>query len=610
MTLANTPEKANEVLTRLKASTRIVYDAETSGFNPHKNYPVGHVLTFGPGPGDTYYVPIRHKGGGNLPGATLYEEAERTGSLVPHFFEREMVSTFQSKSRSLEVGGHNLAFDLGFLHSIGDEADNKYVDTQINAFVINELRESFSLDACCRSEHVQPKKGEPLYHAMAEWFGGKPERSQMGNYWRTNAEEFVVWDYAAGDGTSTWQLCDAQMERIRRPIIDRRNGREHNNLENIWALESALIPVLAKIVAQGIRVDLNRAEEIRDEFQKGYTAAMEAVGNINVRAPSQIKAFLESQGIDQFPKTSKGNISFNEEWLLTHEPGQKIIACRKYRTIVDTYINPLLSEHLIGDRFYPNYNQTRGDDFGTITGRLSSNNPNLQSYPGKRQYDLAKIFRQMFIPNDGLLWQDRDYANCEIRIAAHYCKAKTWLRAFKEGVSPHQTVSDDIGIKYSHAKSINLGLMTGMGKRALAEDLGMELRQGSAVVDRYFKGLPELRKWQADAKNIFQHRGWVRTLAGRILHLSEPKYAYRGVNRLTQGGNADIIKSAMVRIHEDTGVVPLANVHDSLAWQSDDEELDREIENIMCDVDNRHFKMSVPLAIEGQGGKNWSEASM
>jgi DNA polymerase-1 len=262
-------------------------------------------------------------------------------------------------------------------------------------------------------------------------------------------------------------------------------------------------------------------------------------------------------------------------------------------------------------RVHTEFHQTRDEEFGTRTGRLSTTGPNMGAMPGKRQGELGKRFREIFIPDDGMEFTEADYNVCEIRICAHYCQARAWLDGFKAGKDPHTAISDALGIQRRHAKTINLALMTGAGKGKIASELGLPLHEGMRVVEQYFDGLPELKEFQRQATRAFESRGFVSTLLGRRLQLANSSKAYTAVNRLTQGGNADIIKSAMVALDKVPNIETMLTVYDSTLFQHEkgfDQARANALQTIV-DMKALGIDFSVPMRAEYGSGKDWGQAT-
>jgi len=196
--LCNTPDTVEKALNAVRNSDRVVLDVETSGLLRWSTHIVGWVLTVSPHPDDSFYIPVRHAGGGNFPGCTVPLASDGwDGSIHP--VESELAKIFGDQRKLVQC--HNIQFDLWHARRHGVQVAGRLNDTMLTMSLINEHLPSFSLDSCCNYMKVQAKKGNPLYEYLARQFGGESAQKQMANYWRTNAEDSIVHDYATGDGT-------------------------------------------------------------------------------------------------------------------------------------------------------------------------------------------------------------------------------------------------------------------------------------------------------------------------------------------------------------------------------------------------------------------------
>ena len=600
--LINIKETALVVLNRLRASTKVVYDAETSGLDWRHNHIVGHVLTFGPGPQDTFYIPVRHAPGNNLHGDIQIPVTDNGWKGDVHWFEVEMIKALEGKLMVF----HNGAFDMRFLHRIGWRPSGPMRDTMIAAYLTNELRRSFSLDACCKDERVQAKKGDDLYAYLGEKFGCAADRSSMAFYWRTDPADYPVWDYAVGDGTSTWQLDDVLVKAIDTPyyITDKREY----TLTKVADVEFKIMPILHRMSMRGVKIDEEYFQALKQRTKSDYDAAVAKLGGINTRSSKDMEQYFRKHGITDWPLTETGRPSFAGPWLATTEPGKVIVTTKKYGTLLSNFLVPMFDKYLYNGRVHPQIHQTRDEEYGTKTGRMSVTDPNLSAIPGKRQGGLGKTFRQGFIADDGMEFGEFDYSTCEIRICAHYCGAKLWVDGFNNGIDAHTSIADGLTIPRRHAKTINLAIMTGAGKGKIASELGLSEAEGMKVVNDYFDGLPELKEFQKTSTRIFKNRGFMSTLLGRRLQLADPQKAYTALNRLTQGGNADMTKASLIAM--DPIVDLKMPVHDSNLVQfprGDDKTMVRAAQ-AMVDV-CADLGLKVPMEAEMGRGLNWGEAT-
>ena len=595
---------AELVLRKMSSQHTIVIDVETSGLDWRYNHVVGYVITLGPGPDDTYYIPVRHAGGGNLPDDIQVPGRADEWNGSTHWFERAMITAMSGK----KIAGHNIAFDLSFLHRIGYRPTAEVRDTMVHAYLLDELRKSLSLAACCADYKVAEKKGDALYALLHNKYGAPEGRESMSHFWLTNAEDTEVWDYASGDGTSTFQLYYELERQIDRVYYSNATG--DYSLRRIEQVETALIPVVHRMRMTGMRVDEQRLWELTTRFRKEVEEGENKLNGINVKSPLAMVDYFTKHGVTGWPLTPTGRPSFPEEWLVKSEPGRAIVAVRKNRTLLASFLDPISNRFLYKGRVHAQIHQTRDESFGTRTGRMSITEPNLSAMPGKRQGDLGKLFRSIFVADERYEFVESDYSTCEIRICAHYCGARVWVDGYRRGIDPHTSVSEAMEIERRHAKTINLALMTGSGKNAIAEKLGLPMAEGHALVDQYFSGLPELKQFQRSSAATFKSRGFVATIGGRRLQLEDPRKDYTALNRLTQGGNADLTKKALVEIDRIRDVQLSTAVHDSILSQVEKGNDEARHAMLRAMIDAGHaLGFKVPMGVEWGRGPTWADAT-
>ncbi len=599
-----------EVLKRLSSADKVVIDVETSGLDWKNNYIVGYVFTFSSNPNDSYYIPVRHRSNNLydfLPPEDASIEGIKTLNKI-HPFEMDINSIF--KERNIHLIGHNLAFDLKFLHKHRiDITKCTFEDTMINAGLINEYRSSYSLENCCIDAGVQPKKGHELYQYLKGKFGGPDTSKQMANFWLLDGEDEMGVEYAKGDGTSTYQLWEKQQDDL-----------DKQDLRQVWLLENKVIRVLHRIVTRGVNIDENRLDKVANQTTRKLEEAKSNLPlDLNIRSGAQMKSLFDSAGVIDYPVTDKGNPSFAESWLLTNDLGRKIVAARKYGNLINSFINPMYA-YIHQGRIHTEFNQSRSDQYGTITGRLSSSRPNMQQVP-KRNVELGKLFRSVFIPDEGMIWGSVDYSQCEPRLLAHYSKCKVLLSGYLSNppIDAHTAVAKAAGIDRDAGKRLNQGLLTGMGKAKLIAELGVSEAQGEKIWDDYFKSMPEIKILQRTAASKMKITGFVKSILGRRARLDTRTHdmSYKAVNRLLQCGNADIIKKAMVDIDnylesEGDQVHMLLSIHDSIDFQFYEDnrpQFERALEIMQDFGPDRGVSLLVPMDVDVGEGKNWAEAS-
>lgn len=601
--VAQSADDVQMILRRMRDSRVIGYDAETTGLDPWVNKIVGHVITFGPAPSDTYYVPVRH----GEPQSGNIEQALG--------FEREFADI--ALDRGITWVGHNVQFDLRFLLAHGIKILGQVEDTMVNAALLDEYASSFSLDACCRAAGVQEKRGEELYQHLAALFGGEPTRAQMANFWRLAGDDPVGTDYATGDGVSTWQLRDAQWEKL-----------AYQQLESVAELERRITRVVYRMTSRGVQISRQRLQEVQDfAEQKAMEAEKQLPEGFNPWSPKDIQKLMEANGHTNWPLTLKKKLpQFNEEWLKTNEPGRNIIALRKFRHLQSAFIEPMRDRHIRPDgRVHAQYHQMATDDFGTITGRFSCSDPNLQQVP-KRNRLLGLPFRRIFVPDEGCRWLSADLAQCEPRILAHYSEAKALVEGytippFKDAhsaVTIQAGLEEMLGIPFKEArefgKRLNQTLLTGGGKAKIVSMLGA---RGAEIYDAYFEAMPEVRRLLKQASRRMTSRGYVKSLLGRRARLEAPDKGYKAANRLFQCGNADVIKQGLADMDdyfesEGDDVYLLNTVHDSVDINVPEgrEEVAKRGLGFLCQFGpGRRFNLLVPMAAEWAIGEDWGDAT-
>ena len=611
--LATTAESTEKILARLKDSKMVVFDVETSGLDWKRNGAVGYVLTFSENPKESFYVPVRHGGGGNCPTGSAPMSSSIDWMEEPSVFEKELASVLVSRGKDLRVIGHNLKFDMHMSMNHGiDLSKNSVECTMVNESLIDENAGRYSLDASSRRRGVGSKLGDELYEHMANKFGGDiTAKAQMGSFWKLAGDDPFGYVYAATDGTVTWNLRKEQHRQL-----------EAQELMRVWGMECRTTRTLFRTERRGIRVDQNEMGRVDEQISTKMREAEENLPvDFNVRSPKQIRAYLESVGRTDWPKTDKGNPSFKEDWLSTFEHGNYIVNKRSLKTLMDSFVTPLKT-HAESGRVHTEFNQTKSDDYGTVTGRLSSAKPNMQQIP-KRKKEIAEIFRAVFTPDDGYIWSSNDYVQQELVVFTEYSGAESMMRGYNSNppIDGHSTVAEMLGVERDPtAKRMNLGMLYGMGSKALAGHLGVSVKEAKDYIDLYNRRIPEAKQFLKFSEQRARARGWVKTKLGRRRRFPDPRFAHKAGNSVIQGSSADITKLKMAQIDEyfeSEGDIChlLLQVHDELDWQfpkgAKGKKQNKEAMRIMQDFSegSELWLKRVPLAIENRTGKNWAIAT-
>ena len=554
------------------------------------------------------YFPIRHSNGHNLD---------------PKFTLRWL--TKQLSVPDMNVIMHNATYDAGWLRAEGIEIEGKIVDTMITGALVDENRWSFGLDAMAR-DYISQRKDEKLLQAAAKEWGIDP-KAEM---WKLPPK--YVGAYAEQDAVATLKLWDAL-----KPILQK------EELWDIWHLEIGLIPCMLDMRTQGVRVDLDKADVNKklikkktDSFRKFIKK--ESGLDVDIWASASIAKMFDKLDIP-YPRTEKGAPSFTKEFLTSHPSDvcKTLVKLREFDKADSTFIDSIL-RHEHNGRIHTELHSTRRDEGGTVTGRFSSSNPNLQQIPA-RDKDIKKLIRGLFVPNDGCKWGSFDYSSQEPRLLVHFAASVRGVNRhdmvdqivdeFNTGdVDLHQMVADIAGIDRKQAKTVNLGIMYGMGVGKLANQLDISKEDARELMDNHQSKVPFVKSLAELAMQQASKFGQIRTLLGRKCRfpLWEPKkfgagkplrhdeaqkeygplikraFTYKALNRLIQGSAADQTKKAMLDCYNE-GLTPTLTVHDELCFNIENQEQTDKIKEIM----ETGIALKVPSKIDVDIQNDWGD---
>ena len=565
----------------------------------------GHVVGIGIATDNWHgYFPIRHEGGGNLDEALVL---------------RWLKNTLSSEKR--EVIFHNSLYDVGWLRREGITVKGKILDTIVAAPLVNENRYSYSLDNLGEF-YCNEKKDESLLQDAALAFGVNP-KSEM---YKLHAK--YVGPYGEQDAVLTLRLW----KKLKLEIAEQ-------NLEKILDMECRLIPLLLEMRWRGVRVDEEKADSVSKALslqeQKIMVEIKRQYGDeVNLWANASLQSIFEKNKI-WFPRTAKGMPSFQKDWLEghDHELPQLIVKARKLNKARTTFIDKMIKDHCFNGRIHAEAHAMRNDRGGTVSGRFSYSNPNLQQVPA-RDPEIGNLIRSLFIPEKGCQWGVFDYSQQEPRLTVHYADQMN-LNGAENAVSQyrddnadfHQIVADMAKIPRKQAKTINLGLSYGMGKEKLIKELGLDDTEAENLFQQYHANVPFIRALQDQCARVAMDRGFIKTFAGRRcrfdlwesryertlpLPLEEAKekygdnlkrsYTYKALNRLIQGSAADMTKLAMLGLWEE-GIVPHLQVHDEVDISIENTEQANTVARIM----ETCVELAVPLLVDMELGTSWGE---
>lgn len=643
-------DKLQEVMNRLKRSwPAICVDVETSGLDFKRNAIVGYVVTFGPNRPDSYYVPFRHAGNANVGGR---EGLRGTDSwdhkLAPG--EKDLLHALDGQPL---LFGHNLHFDLRFMLATGEfDCQPRCEDTIINEPILDEYVGRYSLEACAHRYKVEAKKSAEIKEYLCSLFPearAKPDAA-MGHYWRLAGDDKIAVDYAEQDGTTTWQLRDKQLVQIFKQ--EDYGGKPLPTLEQIWDVESRLVPVLARMSFTGIKIDEAALSDLKKHIKKNIERLANTFpSEFNPRSPVDVRHWMEQHNCTDWPMTApsrtfpKGQPSFTEGWLMEHEAGQLIVQWRKFETLKSTFIQPLEVNHMYKGRVHASFNQLRGDQYGTVTGRLSISDPNLGAVPKHddetQAVPMGPLYRKLFVPDDGQRLGTADYEQIEPRLLAYYTQCRVLIKGYLSDppVDAHTTAAMYANKNWGNltkaeqkhyrnftAKRINQTIITGGGKKVIVEKYKVPADEVDAAWAAWHRAMPEVRPAQKAMERRYRERGFVLTLLNRRCRLDDPERAFTAMNRLLQGGNADVIKMKMVEIDEylksaGRPVDMLNSIHDDLVFQFPEEHRKHYDEclrimqafgpdDVLClrqKLDGQ--PVIIPLPVDPGEGANWADAT-
>jgi len=600
----------------LSDAKEIAIDLETCDPNMEKygpgwprndGYIVGYAIAVD---GWTGYFPVRHQGGGNL-----------DQGLVERFIRRVLLLPADKVM-------HNAAYDCGWLMAHGYEIKGRILDTMIAAPLIDENRFSYSLNAL-GFDYLKEIKSEQALKDAASDFNVHAKKE----LWKLPA--MFVGDYAEQDAALTLKLWQHFQTVLRK-----------ENIESIFDLETELLPILINLTKRGIRFDRDRAKTLIVQMQEREETLQRELkkltgSSVEIWAAASIAIAFDKLKLP-YPKSNTGLPSFTRSFLQNHEHpiAKLIIEARELNKTHGTFLQPYLDFSAADGRIHPHVNQLRSDEGGTVTGRLSMANPNLQQVPARHEV-IGPMVRGLFLPEAENMWAACDFSSQEPRLLVHYSAlldlpgAEKMAEAYRENPDTdfHQMVADMAGIKRKQAKTIGLGLMYGMGKNKLANELDLPLEEAAELIQNFHTKVPFLRGTVDAVQKRIEHPasgGSIRTLLGRKCRfpLWEPTqwgvnkalpyeqavieygrsikraFTYKGLNRLIQGSAADQTKAGMIALHK-AGFNLLLQVHDEIALSVYSREEALEASEVMRTA----VDLEVPSKVDVEIGPSWGEAA-
>lgn len=573
-------------INKIPKNSIVAFDTETTNLDTTKAKIVG--FSFSYDDESAYYVPINHNylGVGNQ---ISMEVAKKSIEILNRY---NLV--FQNAKYDLQVVKNN--FDLSL---------NVYADTMILSWLL-DTSEKVGID-------YQVKKyfGKTLIA-----FDDIVEKGRD----FSSIDIQKACEYASEDAFYTLKLFNKQKEIFQ-------NRQEEDLLNIAFKMEFYFIYVLASMEQKGIKLDTTLLKTYKEQSLENLSSLTKEIYKLseeefNINSPKQMGVILfEKLGLESSKKTKRG-YSTDEKVLEAlkdkHEIVPLLLKYREAFKLHSTYIEPLLdfAQRDKNYRVFTSFLQT-----GTATGRLSSKNPNLQNIPVGTQSKIQ--IRKAFIAEKGYKLLGLDYSQIELRLLAHFSKDEALLEAFKEDLDIHYQTAlkifkDEAKEKRSIAKTINFGLLYGMGSKKLAETLKISVKEAKTYIDSYFEAFKSVKSYFKSIENEVINTGYVKTLLGRKRFFDfqsssavlQAAYLREAINTLFQGSAADLIKLAMIEIHkkykDNDNIRMLLQIHDELIFEIKEEyieELSKDIKNIMENI----FVLDVPLKVSLALGDSWQD---
>ena len=563
------------------------------------------------------YYPIAHESGPNM---------ER----------KKVLGWFQDvlKTKADKVF-HNAIYDMCWIHRLGLTVHGTVVDTMVMTSLVDENRFRYDLNSVAQYYTGMGKNESALQEAAKDW--GVDPKAEM-----YKLPAMYVGEYAERDAEVTLALWQELKKEI-----------EHQDLQSIVELEQKVFPCILDMKVKGVRVSESQVDQLDHQLKLSYDKYIKRIHDDTgmypeVWAAKSIELVCNKLGIDDFDRTEKTQKpSFTKNYLKNHKhPVLRAIAsARELDKLKNTFLESI-KNYVYNGRIHADIHQLKGDFGGTITGRLSYSNPNLQQLPNYS--NIGKGIRSIFMPEEGHRWGCFDYSQQEPRLVVHYALATlgtTGVQSIADkydeaGKNPydsdiqkaadfHSMVAEIADIDRGQAKTINLGLFYGMGKAKLQAQLGVTDQVAKDLLATYHSKVPFVKQLIHHTMDRAQQRGWIRTILGRKCRFNmwEPAsfgmhkpqtfddacmehgsrnikraFTYKALNKLIQGSAADMTKQAMINLRE-AGITPMIQIHDELNVSYENEQGADKIKEIM----EQAVPLKVPNKVDFEDGECWGD---
>jgi DNA polymerase I-like protein with 3'-5' exonuclease and polymerase domains len=556
------------------------------------------------------YYPIAHQGGGNL-------EKDKVMDWIKDVCSTDSVKLF-----------HNAMYDVCWLRAAGVKINGHIVDTMVMASLIDENRLSYTLNSISYEFLGEVKDEKALIEAAQSW--GIDPKSEM-----YKLPAMYVGNYAEKDAKLTLELFKVLSREIQK-----------QSLQNIFDIETQLFPCLTDMKFKGVRIDTEKAillkQQLTNKEQEILLKVKQETGiEPQIWAARSIATIFDKLGL-HYERTDKSHApSFTKNFLQEHKHPivQMIAKAREINKAHTTFIDTILKFTHKG-RIHADINPIRSDQGGTVTGRFSYANPNLQQIPARNK-ELGPMIRSLFLPEVDHKWGCFDYSQQEPRLVVHYA-ATTEPICFDESVTKiveefkndsvdfHKTVAIMANISRDQAKTINLGLFYGMGKAKLQAELGLNSKEEAEnLFNQYHTNVPFVKELMNKTSAHAQSSGSIGTLLGRRCRFNKWEPAtfgmhtamsfeeaertygrgrirramtYKALNKLIQGSAADMTKKAMLDLYNE-GIIPHIQIHDELDISVIDDNQAKKIVEIMEGA----VTLAIPNKVDYESGETWGD---